>query len=105
MECVICGVPVSKKARTCSDKCRQALRRSVTDVTVERCDKPSVTDLELCRYCSAPLPALAKPRRNPGACYPCALKQPHKPSIVALGDTVYAGAEVPKPPKGAGLCI
>ena len=64
-----------------------------------------MTDLEQCRYCSAPLPALAKPRRHPGACYPCAMKQPRKPSIIALVDTVYAGAEVPKPPKGAGLSI
>ena len=58
-----------------------------------------VTDLELCRYCGEQLPALAKPRRHPGACYPCALKQPRKPSIVALGDTVYVGAEY-VPPAG-----
>ncbi|KKL68641.1 hypothetical protein LCGC14_2122980 [marine sediment metagenome] len=80
MNCIICDKPVSKKARTCSDKCRKQASRSVTtsvtNVTVDRCDKPSVTDLELCRYCSAPLPKLSKPRRWPGACYPCAMKAP-----------------------------
>ena len=69
---------------------KQAQREWVRQKRAE--DKGS-TGLEQCRYCSAPLPALAKPRRNRGACYPCAMKQPRKPSIVALGDTVYAGAE------------
>ena len=36
--------------------------------------------LELCRYCGEPLPALQHPRKWPGACLPCALKQPAKPS-------------------------
>jgi len=57
---------------------------------------PVPTDLEQCRYCGKPLPALAKPRRYPGACYPCAIKRPARPSIEALGDTVYAGAELPE---------
>ena len=60
---------------------------------------PGIPDRELCQYCDKPLPKLLKPRRNPGACYDCALKQPRKPSIVALGDTVYAGAEY-VPPAG-----
>ncbi len=50
MECVVCGKAVSKKARTCSAKCRQAYRRSVTgsvtNVTVDKCDKQSVTGSE-----------------------------------------------------------
>jgi len=94
MECIVCGKVISKKARTCSTKCRQRASRSVTasvtDVTVSRCDKPSVTDLELCRYCGEPLLALAKPRRWAGACYDCAIKQPHKASIEALGELVYS---------------
>ena len=36
-------------------------------------DESIPPDLELCRYCSAPLPKLLKPRRWPGACYPCSL--------------------------------
>ena len=100
MKCVICDKAIGKKARTCSAKCRQQLKRSVTvpvtDVTLANCDKPSVTDLELCRYCSELLPALAKPRRNPGACYPCAMKAFRGSSIEKLGNTVYAGSERPK---------
>jgi hypothetical protein len=103
MECIVCGTPISKKARTCSAKCRQRARRlgrskiirGVTNVTVSKCDKPSMTDLEKCRYCSKPLPPLLKPRRYLGACYECALKSPRKASIDALGDIVYAGAERP----------
>jgi len=102
MECIVCGKAISKKARTCSDKCRQQARRdkasvtgSVTDVTVGKCDKPSVTSLESCRYCGAPLPPLLKARRHPGACYGCAMKAPRKSSIEALGDTVYAGSGRP----------
>lgn len=105
MECVVCGIGISKKARTCSSKCRQiASRRSVTEkcdtVTVDRCDKVIASDLELCRYCSADLPALAKPRRHPGACLSCASKAPSKCSLDALGDTVWAGSERPKDERG-----
>ena len=94
MECVICGKPISKKARTCSAKCKQELYRrnrntTVTTVTPATVTSPTVTDLEKCRYCGEPLPPLLKPRRHPGSCYECALKAPRKPSIVALGDTVY----------------
>ena len=102
MECIVCNKSISKKARTCSAKCRQQAKRlrsvtpSVTNVTLVNCDKPSVTDLELCRHCSSPLPPLSRPRRYPGACYPCALTAPRKCSIDALGDTVYAGSERPE---------
>ena len=34
---------------------------------------------EQCQYCGEPLPKLSKPRKYPGACYECALKQPAKP--------------------------
>ncbi|KKL48964.1 hypothetical protein LCGC14_2320240 [marine sediment metagenome] len=102
MECVICGKPVSKKARTCGPTCRSKLARSVAkpdgsvaDATVDKCCKPSVADLELCRYCDKPLPELLKPRRYPGACLSCAIKQPGKASIEAIGDTVYVGSERP----------
>jgi len=64
-----------------------------SDVIPKEETRPAVTDLEKCRYCGEPLPALAKPRCYPGACYDCAIKQPHRASIEALGDTVYAGAE------------
>lgn len=40
--CKQCGKEVSGKAKTCSDKCRKAMSRSVTD---SKCDKPSVTQL------------------------------------------------------------
>ena len=93
MECVVCGTKIGKKARTCSAKCRQRAKRSVTLVTVDRCDKPSVTDLEQCQYCSKSLPALSKPRCWPGVCYDCALKQPRQASVDSLGELVYAGSE------------
>lgn len=101
MNCIVCDKPISKKARTCSVKCRQIASRrsvtpSVTTVTDDRCDKPSVTDLELCRYCSEPLPPLAKPRRWPGACLGCACQQPGRPSVDSLGELVYAGSERPE---------
>lgn len=102
MNCIVCNKPISKKARTCSAKCRQIASRkaSVTkkcdSVTVDRCDKPSVTDLEQCRYCGEPLPTLDKPRQHPGSCYPCAMKAPRRCSLDSLGDTVWAGSERPK---------
>jgi len=105
MNCIVCNEPISKKARTCSAKCRQIASRqrsvtsSVTPVTVTKCDKASVTDLELCRYCTKPLPALAKPRRWPGACNDCAVRQPRKPSMETLGELVYAGSEYVPPSK------
>lgn len=102
MECIVCNKPISKKARFCSDACRQKAYRntkcnappSVTreNVTVES----SVTDLELCRYCGRELPGLAKSRQWPGACYDCALKQTRRPSLDSLGELVYTGSERPK---------
>lgn len=83
MECIVCGTGISKKARTCSAKCRQIASRS----------KASVTNLEQCRYCEVALPKLAKPRRWPGACYECAITRPRKCSLDALGDTVWVGSE------------
>lgn len=81
-KCVICGKD-SGKGQTCCSAHRKALQRrnagvtkGVTNVTVDGCDKPSVTDLELCRYCGKPLPKLERSRRSPGACYECAIKQP-----------------------------
>ena len=100
MNCVVCDKPISKKARTCSAKCRKQVQRqapSVTSVTVRKCDMPSVTTFELCRYCSKPLPPLAKLRHNPGACYDCAIKQPHQCSLDALGELVHAGSEYVPP--------
>jgi len=67
-----------------------------SDVIPKEETPPMPSDLEKCRYCGEPLPALAKPRRHPGACYDCAIKQPRRASIEALGDTVYAGAEPPE---------
>jgi hypothetical protein len=97
MNCVICDKPIGKKARTCGPTCRSKLARSVAKPSVASpVAKPSVADLEQCRYCSAPLPPLLKPRRYPGACYPCALKVPRKCSLDALGDTVWVGSERPK---------
>lgn len=103
MECIVCDTPVSKKQRYCSAKCKQEAYRNrkqepaVTSVTVAGVTKPSVTNLELCRYCTKPLPPLAKPRRWPGACHDCAAKAPRKPSIEALGELVYAGSEYVEP--------
>ncbi|KKM90643.1 hypothetical protein LCGC14_1236550 [marine sediment metagenome] len=99
MNCVVCDKPIGKKARTCGPTCRSKLARSVASSvskpSVASSKSPSVatpvTDLELCRYCSEPLPALAKPRRWPGACYPFAMKAPRKSSIEALGEVVCAG--------------
>ena len=99
MECIICNKPISKKARTCSTKCKQIAYRNkkqaptVTSVTLATVTEPTVTDLELCQYCDVPLPPLAKPRRWPGACYECAIKQQRRPSVEALGELVYAGSE------------
>ncbi len=107
MNCIVCDKPIGKKARTCSAKCRKIAQRQRTSVTkrcdtvtVNGCDKSTVTDLELCRYCTKPLPALVKPRRWPGACYDCAVKQPRKSSIEALGELVYAGSEYVPPTDG-----
>lgn len=102
MNCIICDKPISKNARTCSPACKQKAYRNkrntptVTRVTPVTVTQSTVTDLERCRYCSAPLPPLLKPRRNPGACYPCAMKAPRKCSLDALGDTVWTGSERPK---------
>ncbi len=35
-------------------------------------------------------------RRRPGACQPCAMKAPSRPSIESLGELVYAGSEAPE---------
>ena len=101
MNCVVCDKPISKKARYCSDKCKQIAYRNrkqeptVTPVTLTTVTSPTVTDLEQCRYCSEPLPPLAKPRQYPGACLSCALIAPRKCSLEAIGNTVYAGSERP----------
>lgn len=95
MECIVCGIGISKKARTCGPTCRSKLARSVAKPSVASPVVVSVADLEQCRYCSAPLPPLHKPRRHPGACYPCAMKAPRKCSLDALGDTVSGGSERP----------
>lgn len=85
MECIVCGTPISKRARTCSDKCKQIAYRNrkqgatVTSVTPATVTKPTVTDLELCRYCRKPLPKLGRPRRYTGACYECALANADRP--------------------------
>ena len=103
MNCVVCDEPIGKKARYCSDKCKQIAYRNrkqestVTSVTLPAVTKPTVTDFELCRYCAKPLPALLKPRRWPGACYDCAIEQPRKPSVDSLGELVYAGSEYMPP--------
>lgn len=88
MECIICSKPISKKARTCSAKCKQIAYRN-------RDKSSTVTDLESCRYCNKPLPALAKHRRWSGACLDCAVKAPRRPSVDSLGELVYAGSERP----------
>ena len=44
--CANCDKPIEGNRQTCSDRCRQALRRSkptVTNVTLQDCDKPTVT--------------------------------------------------------------
>ena len=97
MNCIVCDKSISKKARTCSATCRSKLARSVAKPSVAKPSvalpvASSVADLELCRYCSEPLPKLLKPRRWPGACYPCAMKAPRKSSIEALGEVVSAGS-------------
>ena len=111
MNCIVCDKPINKKARYCSDKCKQVAYRNrkqeptVTSVTFAPVTEPAVTppalrrdvSLELCRYCGELLPKLAKLRRWPGACYDCALKQPRKPSIEALDELVYAGSEYVPP--------
>lgn len=110
MNCIVCDKPIGKKARTCSDKCKQQAYRNanrnktkattVTSVTLATVTKPTVTDLGLCQYCGEPLPPLAKPRRWPGACYPCAMKAPRKSSLEALGEVVCAGSAYVPPKKG-----
>ena len=91
---------IGKQRTYCSDRCRKAVSRTKPDDKVGQVSglEPSLSDLELCRYCSEPLPKLLKPRRWPGACYPCAIKAPRKSSIEALGELVYAGSEY-VPPK------
>ncbi|KKM98539.1 hypothetical protein LCGC14_1156960 [marine sediment metagenome] len=96
MKCVICDKAIGKKARTCGPTCRSKLARSVAQRSVALPVASSVADLESCRYCGGSLPALAKPRRWPGACRPCAMKAPSKSSIEALGELVYAGSERPE---------
>ncbi len=78
-KCLYCGVnEVKGKAKTCSNRCRKALSRTVTNNTNSKCDTSSVTSLENCQYCGVSLPALQEPRQHPGACYPCAINQPTK---------------------------
>ena len=91
-----CSKSIGKKARTCGPTCRSKLARSVAKPSVALPVASSVADLETCRYCGEPLPALAKPRRWPGACQPCAMKAPSRPSIESLGELVYAGSEAPE---------
>ena len=100
MECIVCGKGISKKARTCGPTCRSKLARSVAKPSVAKPSvatpvASSVAGLEQCRYCGTPLPPLDNPRRSLGACYPCAMKAHRKPSIEALGDTVWSGSECP----------
>ena len=88
---------IGKQQTFCSDRCRKAATRTKSKVQLGQMSdlEPTRTNFELCRYCSKPLPALAKLRRNPGDCYDCAIKQLRQASIKALGNTVYAGAERP----------
>ena len=94
-----CNNELTGKQRTfCSDRCRKAATRTNRAVQPGQMSdlsdlEPTRTNLEQCRYCDAPLPPLAKPRRWPGACYECAIKQPRRPSVEALGELVYAGSE------------
>ena len=43
--CANCDKPIEGKRQTCSDRCRQALRRATVTETVtdKNCDKPTVT--------------------------------------------------------------
>lgn len=96
---------IGKQRTYCSDRCRKAESRATkSDKSVTQAGRvselePSRTSLERCRYCNVPLPPLAKPRRWPGACNDCAVRQPRKPSIKALGELVYAGSEYVPPSK------
>lgn len=93
-KCTQCGVEYESKrstSRFCGPKCKQAFyrnRMSKPGVTVVPPEDVSVTpndvtvtltNLEKCRYCGVDLPKLQAPRKYPGSCYPCALKQPTKP--------------------------
>ncbi len=95
MKCIVCDKPISKKARTCSPACKQQAYRNAKRNTSEAVTpkgvtlKPTVTDHELCRYCSELLPPLLKPRQHPGSCYSCAIKQPSRCSLDSRGDTVW----------------
>ena len=86
-KCVQCGKEYIAKRSTssyCSPKCKQEFYRNRMSkpVTVRESVtlKPvTVTNLELCQYCGELLPKLQNPRKYPGACYECAIKQPNKP--------------------------
>ena len=68
-------------------------------------DESIPPDLELCRYCSAPLPKLLKPRRWPGACYPCSLTNAGR--VKTIDDKAQAVIPVKSDwhtPKGRAIC-
>ncbi len=89
-KCKQCGKEYEAKRSTsvyCGPKCKQEFYRNRMNpvvtvspelVTLSKPHRVTVTDLELCQYCSTSLPALQKPRQHPGACYPCAIRQPRK---------------------------
>lgn len=94
MKCLNCSVSIvsigTKPKKYCSDKCRKQYVRALkaNGINTEQTDKRTGnlqtdtdkrTSLEQCRYCGVDLPKLSRPRRSPGACYPCAIAQPSKP--------------------------
>ena len=87
-KCVNCGKPVpqiaNKKHRLyCHDACRKAYQRRVSGQAKAdniKNGRAKADNLERCRYCGVALPGLQAPRKHPGACYECAIKQPRKRS-------------------------
>ena len=84
-KCLQCGEEYESKRSTseyCSIKCKSAFYRNrmkPDTVMLDTLKSDTVTDLEKCRYCGIALRPLQNPRKYPGACYECAIKQPAKP--------------------------
>ena len=79
MKCKQCNKEYEGKRSTskyCSAKCRKLAFQTDAKVSVPGNEQNAK---ELCQYCGADLPALSRPRRSPGACYPCAIAQLSKP--------------------------
>ena len=83
-KCKQCGKEYEAKRSTskyCDDACRLVAFKNAKEINEKRnAKKQQVETLNKCQYCGKDLPALENPRKFPGTCLDCAIKQPAKAS-------------------------